>query len=424
MRGTVARFRHSGEMQDRSAIGEALGYVLAPAIDAVRTTLRRRAPDEVPHRLRPVVRSSSKRLPPPLAATLLGHLEDDEELRRDASELLDGPPAARAYLVRDTGWWEVVATAVEDHMATRGAADRDAVHRALAEARSEIEETRRRLAGVREELERSISELAGVKEAHSNRLGAARARDVARIEELEAEVVALRGEFDRSEDARRELQRDLELLRRRARGRPQVDRPADDGGGGFGGDPRRMARRLDLELGMLQRRRAARSRLDNQVPPQADPVRLDPPAGLRATDKAWFSWLAAVETPFWLIVDGHNVVFTLSNDKSQMADAMRRLESGLRRLSRAARTRARITLVYDSGLAGEREAVRSERGFVVEFAPVGVTADDEIVALAHSADVYDEAVVVVTSDRELQHRVDGAAIVVGADALAAHVVAG
>ena len=111
MRGTVARFRHSGEMQDRSAIGEALGYVLAPAIDAVRTTLRRRAPDEVPHRLRPVVRSSSKRLPPPLAATLLGHLEDDEELRRDASELLDGPPAARAAGLISIVLWATVIMA-------------------------------------------------------------------------------------------------------------------------------------------------------------------------------------------------------------------------------------------------------------------------------------------------------------------------
>lgn len=420
---TVAPFRDSGVMQGRPTTGESLGYVVAPAVDAVRTALRRREPDDVPHRLRPVVRSSSRRLPPPLAVILLEHLEDDADLRLEASALLDGPPAAVAYLIRDPGWWEVVAAAVEDHTAARGAAERDAADRALAEAQREIEETRRRLAGTREELEQSAAELAGVKSEHSDRLVAARARDAARIEELEAEVVALGTELDRAAIARAELQRDLELLRRRAaRGRPQADRPATDGGD-FGGDPRRMARTLDLQLGMLQRRRAAREHPDTETIGRVDPVRLDLPSGLRATDEGWFAWLATVDTPFWLIVDGHNVLFTLSEDRSQMADGMRRLETGLRRLSRAARARARITLVYDSGLVGEREAVRSERGFVVEFAPAGVTADDEIVALAHSADVYDEAVVVVTSDRELQRRVDGAAIVVAAAALAGHVSA-
>ncbi len=408
-------------MEGRPAADEALGYVLAPAVEAVRTVLRRREPDEVPHRLRRVVRSSSRRLPPPLATTLLDHLEDDAELRLEASELLDGPPAAVAYLVRKAGWWEVVAGAVEDHAATRQAAEGDAANRALAEAERQIDETRKRLAATRDEVEQTAAELAAAKTEHAQRLAAARARDTARIEELETEIAALGRELDRSTEERETMQRDLESLRRRAnRGRPHVDRPAGTGSD-FGGDPLRLARTLDLQLGMLQRRGAAHMRGSaGESDGMSEPVVLDPPTGLRATDEAWFSWLASVDTPFWLIVDGHNVVFTMSGDRSQMMDSMRRLETALRRLSRVARARARITLVYDSSLAGEREVVMSERGFVVEFAPAGVTADDEIVALAHSADVYDEAVVVVTSDRELQDRVGGAAIVVAASALAGH----
>ena len=399
-------------------IRETMLQILAPAMEAVRTVLSRRDADDVPHRLRRVVRSSARRLPPPLATTLLAHLEDDETLRLEAAELVEGPPAALAYLERHDGWWEVVATGVLDHVQRRLTADHAAVERALSDAHAEIGETKRRLASARDEIEASTAELGRIREEHAERLAGVRARDVERIDTLEVSLARVEGELAAMRSERDRLRADLESLRKRA-GRVRAEARAPRPGVDLGRDPAQVARTLDLQLAMWRRRSRTDDATVGAAAPAA-PVTLDAPPGLRATDAGWFAWLGTTETPYWLIVDGHNVVFSMTDDRASMADSMRRLEAALRRLAHVARGRARITLVYDSALEGERDPARSERGFVVEFAPADVTADDEIVALAHSADVYEEAIVVVTSDRGLQGRLGDGVVVIASEALAEH----
>ena len=90
----------------------------------------------------------------------------------------------------------------------------------------------------------------------------------------------------------------------------------------------------------------------------------------------------------------------------------------MRRVRKRAPAPVRITVVYDSALAGDRVAPKAVGGLDIRFASRGVIADDEIVGLVETAQ---EPVVVVTSDRELQQRTRaGAQIVLDGRALAAY----
>ncbi len=104
-----------------------------------------------------------------------------------------------------------------------------------------------------------------------------------------------------------------------------------------------------------------------------------------------------------VLVDGWNVSMAgwpgLDKDLQRMRllDALRSLET---------RTGARITVVFDSSL-DERSLPPASlvRSVQVRFAPVGVTADDELLA-AVDALPAEQPVVVVTADRAVA---DGAA---------------
>lgn len=393
-----------------------LDAIPAGAVEAVRRALRRRSGDAVPHALRRVVAWSGPRLPPPLYRTLLDAIEDDAELRTEAVAFVEGDEVARAFLERGQGWWRTIAeAAVERSDRSHDAADR-ADRDAAERTRRDLDETRSRLTAAQGEIGDLRTRLDETRAETAGRLARARADDMARADDLERRLA-------RSEAERDRLQADLdqalgEIERLRSRPVRQRRRVAVEATSPVRDDPLAFARDLDLAHRSLTSRIVA-ARSAPAPPGQTTTGEWSLPQGLAAGDPRWIEWLGTIEQPFRLVVDGHNVVFNLTSDRERAADAMRRVEGELRRLRTLAAAPIRITVVYDSSQRGERPSPRALGGLDVRFAPAGVTADDEIVALAGDAT---DPVVVVTSDRELGLRVAATArLVVAGEALVAHV---
>ena len=140
-----------------------LQSVLAGAIKAGRAALRDLDADEVPAGLKRVAAHSGGRLPPPLAASLLEAIDDDEWLREKASEKLgeavEPESPAALFLRRPPGWWSQlaaagVATAVADEERRAGRAQRQ-----IEELRSRVEEAKRKLKDARREARVGVAEL-------------------------------------------------------------------------------------------------------------------------------------------------------------------------------------------------------------------------------------------------------------------------
>lgn len=410
-----------GTMDGTRRVPDPLVTVLGPAIEAARRALLRRDTAEVPHGMRRVAQYSGPKLPPPLRKKLLDHLEEDERLRQDALEILDevdGPAAA--FLLRHAGWWREVTAAVDEAASARTDELLDRSRRQQAALHAELETTRARLGDARTRLDELEMELRAARGDAAERIEAHRRSDLDRIAELEGRMRSLETrEASSAADVAR-LESEVAGLRRRS-GRRESATVADGGDrlAAVGGDALESARILDLNFRTLRRRSVA-----------GDPGELDepggivlaPPDGLRATDPAWFDWLTSIEVPVWLVVDGHNVVFSISQDRSLLNDSMRRLETALLRLRTRAAAPLTISVIYDSNQAGDRRAPQAIGGLDVRFTSQHSIADDDIVELVESTST---PVIVVTSDRELQNRVaERADLVIDSMALARFAGAG
>jgi hypothetical protein len=402
-------------MEKSRPVPDPVAIVLAPAIEAARKAVHQRDSADVPHALRRVAQPSGPKLPPPLFKKLLEGLEEDGDLRSDAREHLDAVDgAAAAFLDRPDGWWRTVAAAVDEVADARNEKELAKAVKRLSSAETESATTKRRLDEARQAVDDLQRELKAARTDNADRIEAHRRGDLERISELEGLLAASRAAEERAIGDAMRLTGEVDQLRKRvARSRKSATQgPGNNRMPGLGGDAQGIARGLDLTYRMLSRRISGQ---DDDAEPEDAVPQLSPPDGLRPTEPGWFDWIVTVDAPVWLIVDGHNVVFSISEDRSRVGDSVRRLEAALRRVRTRAVAPLRISVIYDSDLGGDRSAPQAIGGLDVRFAPQHSIADDEIVSLATGAA---DPVVVVTSDRELRDRVSAAALVIDGVALA------
>jgi predicted RNA-binding protein with PIN domain len=122
------------------------------------------------------------------------------------------------------------------------------------------------------------------------------------------------------------------------------------------------------------------------------------PAGIAPDAAQAVQWLIDRDQPYTLVVDGYNVLFLIDPSDFTSGAARQRLNHGLNRLRRQARSSPRVIVIYDSSLPGEPD-VGTAGDVEVRFAAEDRLADEEVVALARASK---GPVVVVSTDREVR----------------------
>ena len=288
----------------------------------------------------------------------------------------------------------------------------EAAARAADTLQSQLGEAKVRHRRVEEEANEAEAELKARLGAEAGPLKRAFEESMLRIEELEAELLALGEDRDQAVQAHIEAERSArqlyERVRELRRERAALLRTAGEGGReSLPRDPVGLARFLDS--------------LSSAVAPHRDPsttasgddssratTSLDFPPQLLPDSAAAIEWLLEISTQVLVLVDGYNVLGLLAPADMFSGAARRDLHNQIGRLLRAAPQHTMV-VVYDSSLAGERESVRLTPGLEVRFSPSGVPADEELVALASSPN----PVVVISDDREVRE----GAFAAGAEAL-------
>jgi len=390
-----------------------LQSVLAGAIKAGRAALRELDADEVPAGLKRVAAHSGGRLPPPLAASLLEAIDDDEWLRDKASEKLgeavEPESPAALFLHRPPGWWSQLAvagaaTAVADEERRAAKAQRQ-----IEELRSRVEEAKRKLKDARRDARVGVAELKAQLVATRKQLKAAETAAGGDTTKLEQALVDTEQRLAEAEAARAEVQDVLAeqrvQFRRLRRERAAAEREARRGGAAsFGGDAIDMARTLDHMAAGVRPPRSLPKPQHGQTASASDLARLALPAGVAPDSPDAVTWLVGSAGVFSLIVDGYNVLFHLDRGDFSTGRARQRLAQELGRLKREAGT-ARVIVVYDSALPGGRRARPTAGGVEVRFAEEDRLADEEVILLAGD---LTGSVVVVSSDREVREGAESA----------------
>jgi predicted RNA-binding protein with PIN domain len=397
-------------------------------VEAAAELIGSLARDEIPSPLRRVARFEPRRRARLAATPIAAQLESDADFRtRVAEAVLGGSPelartfesdsvpaaadpvqvAALAYLLRPDGWTHHIEVA-------RREVERSMVVAEEAEAAREVATLKEQLAAARsgraEEVERLRGELRGARaEIAELRKKVHEARNRARREQERAEDLTKLSDEERSAAATAASATDAEL--RRLRGRLSTAENAAE-------DARRAAREGrnvdDLRLRVLldalnDVTKGLRSELDlpagiskpadtvTAVEPSPPDHRTMPGRALRDDDPALLDQLLMLPQVH-LIVDGYNVTKTGYGDLP-LADQRARLLSGLAGLH--AQTKAEVTCVFDGAELDAPVAAAAPRGVRVRFSAPGQTADELIGRLVR-AEPPGRAVVVVSSDREVE----------------------
>lgn len=334
--------------------------------------------------------------------------EDDPALRPDA---LDGGPGgeATARLRRERAGAEAAAARHRREAEAAESARRQA-EQDLAAARAEAA----RVAAAEEERVRL--------EARVAELEAERTQLLRRLKDVEADVGALRRDLKVAREATREAEAEL-LAAGQASAAPGADR---DGA-------RRRAAHLAVAAAAeaaaeaVRALEAATTALEEPTAPTGAPggapararraTRRRPPpvpAGLHGDSPEVHRHLVRAAGAL-LVVDGYNLART-AWPGLEPEEERRRTVALLE--EHRARTGVAITVVFDGDSA--TVAPVASRTVEVRFSATGTTADDDIAALL-SALPATQAVVVVSSDREVADdaRRQGAAVLGAADFLAA-----
>jgi predicted RNA-binding protein with PIN domain len=391
---------------------EAL-VVLAGAITAARQALRNMDADDVPEALRRVVASSSGRLPPPLARSLLLELDRSDWLRAEAREQFDGDGPALAFLLRDEAWWAVVADAIAQQRSEGAVGNAAGAEAKVATLSNEVRKLKAKVKEARRQTDEAAADARAELAAGRKRLEAALAAKHSELtvvqqrleesERLREVAVSERADADATS---RELSRRVRALRREL---AQVTHlSASTAGESLPRDGVALARHIDLLAAMVPVRDASEGEPGTRVGSNGAAVAdrsLSVPAGIRPDVGDAFAWLERQSTEFALIVDGHNVLFHLDAATATTGDARRRLVSDLARFRELATTNPVVVVVFDSHIPGAREPEFHD-GVEMLYAEAGVTADDLVV---DTVGEFSTPVVVVSSDRAVREGAEASA---------------
>ncbi len=310
--------------------------------------------------------------------------------------------AVVAFLLRPTGWHEMVerATALE-RIQRQG----DAVSEASAQLerlRAELEQARADVQAARHEAARSLQELEGEliltrRELRRHRADADRARAQAREALVNADRVktAALTSAEAADERTRRAERDVAAARESLQA---VRRAAREGRSLAGSRARLLLDTVvDAAVGL---------RLEMALPPvdilPADVVSeglegSTAPSSARALDDPTILSELIRLPRAHLVVDGYNVTMSAYGGLP-LIDQRHRLLVGLAAV--AARTRVEITCVFDGAALDARVPAPSVRGVRVLFSKPGEIADELIRRLVR-AEPQGRVVVVVSSDREV-----------------------
>lgn len=381
-------------------------HLYRKALEAARDALSRMEPDRVPQALQVVARGD---LTPPKQVRLLEAIEEHPWLRQKALEqwpqaekaLEDGPDLASALLlVRPPGWeprlvelgWNVGAAAGE-RRADEADQKKAAAEERVAVMKRELSAVRKRLAdaeanerALRREANAPVRAERQAEETLRTELRAMQQRAAQDHDRLCDEITALTVAAD-------QLRVDLDRqhrLRRQAEARTETPGVLP----GLGMEGLELARRLDLmEMAAGVGRQGEPTHGLTGHPEDGAPSL---PAGIGPEEAEAVAAVLSHGARIHLILDGYNLGFVLAGDGADpdLSLMRRRVDLIARRLQSATSGRRHVTVVFDSrSEASEREAVQ---GVTVRFTEPGVTADEEIVAMAAPG------VVVVSNDRAVR----------------------
>ena len=358
-----------------------------------------------------VAQSTGQRLPAPLEKRLLEELDQDDWLREQVAEEIDGSEdgddpyeqAAALFLVRPDGW--------EDRL--------EGIRRDLRDVwnSDRIKRHERRIG----ELESDLKKWKGDARQAQRDAEAARRRADRRVEQAWEEARStveprlieacdrLRRDNRRLAGKLEETRADLaETGQRLAETRGDLERerrvehapPAEPGGLNVWADMDAVeaARQLD---GVVQAFFPGPAPVATEpVPSAREPLVL--PAGVAPDSPRAVEWLIGLDRPFALLVDGYNVTAKMyPADRFSRPEIRDRLQNDLGELKVRARGRPRITVVWDSGRATETSAETLPNGIEVRYTREGWKADDELIDLAGGLGA---SAAVVSSDREVREQ--------------------
>ncbi len=382
------------------------------ALEEARRVIKVMPPARVPHSLRRIRGSSSRRLTPVEARALYRELETNEDLRQETLDSWDAPrrgdadPRAEAsalFLGRPEGWESQARRHIQQVALHDARAEIKILRKDLSEHKSREKRLRTRLSSVREETERVFEE--GTRALQQDV-----ARHRARIAELEKQLAEEQRatlfwekEANLAFDELTQVDRRYEDLRERygakAKATPAVE--ADRGGMSFSRDPLEAARMLDQMVSYWE------VGFDPGPGPAPTRRRLEMPAGIDPKGQGAIRWVFFEAPRLILIVDGWNVAYNWHYHRNILDDPTRQtveyITNKLNQLARYSVGRHQVSLYLDS---------RHVNGWVPRWDNrfksgrlTGYYVDNADDAIAEEAAEREGApVVVITSDNDLAER--------------------
>lgn len=374
------------------------GTLLTDAISVARRVLKDLDVADTPAPLRRIKTSSARRLPPPLARSLLSQLDSDGWLRSKVAD--EGTwniesensvlAASSLFIERPDDWEARLATLADDHAASLEKSGNVDLQRRVESLVSELEAARSKLRSVAKSAQTAERELhMQLKQARKDAAAANEQRrspaeaTKQRVTELEEALAA--SEVVRHQLERRSLRLRSDLLKAR-RTRPGQ---AGQAGYSFGGqNPAGLARMID-DLAASARPDAVHAAASSN-----NESAFLLPQGIRPDDRTALDWLTDRDAAATVIVDGYNVTWQLDGPSFSTKEARQDLVTRLGQFRKRARGPVRIVVVFDS----EFGTVQPVLGSAVDVVFVE-WADEEVRRLAKATD---GDVVVISSDREVQ----------------------
>lgn len=367
-----------------------------PLLRAMGSYLRAAPKSDLPAKLRPLAGRHQKMLARH-KNEILGALDENAALRGLVAEWLDDKPrirradadALRLAAARPEGWEEKLAgiatpRATKSPRRAKQTSDRDTVAKANERAKKAKEEARK----ARSDAERAV----GAAERRAERLATQVDELAGRMRSLEKELTAARKEAER---ARADVQREA----RKARRKDDTTETALKAARRELEKARREIDRLSESEAPVPKRRTAARTARSPKPPSTRVALRAPKGRLEDAPETLREWLRTDDVQ--LLIDGYNV----SKAKGGFGDLSletqrRRLIQEVGKLARAAKVPA--TIVFDGSEVAPGTSRRARAPVAVEYSRPGEIADDHLIAKLSSLPNF--PVIVVTNDRELQHR--------------------
>lgn len=360
--------------------------VLAPVIEAARTALRKLDKDDVPARLRQVAGSGARRLPPPMATSLLEALDEDEWLRSKAARQAKDSALAAWFLERKDGWESVIGEEIEAVRARMTERAAEAQEREVASREAKTAAEAEKAADLRRQLAKLRQEAAGEGRRRAAAIADAVATHRADNAQARQEVTkaqdALADVEERAARLERQLERTKADLLTALRSAPTD--AGDAGGSAWAGDGRSLARHADEVFAAARARLEAPPETIEPAEPQ-DPGAPGPPLPKGIAPDAPEAVDAVLAWSGTVLIDGYNLAGTLGADLNEPGAARAEVWTVVNRLARGA---GDVVVVWDSSFGSD---ARTGEVFVPD-------ADEE---LRRRARLDPAGVVVVSNDREV-----------------------